>query len=446
MESIVASQGGLEALQIAVRMDMSISFIQTETLHFISYLADDQLRVLADGHIFQRALVALAKPPTFWNELVSAVQNDALEEHGFQTFAWLCLELLSLPRSAEVYVLAEIDAIAKTGKFIDAANPEVRQLGYKIQHMLQLQTSPSGKSIEGHTPGGRHDNDFADFREISIYPTTDEFLSTEKPFYRRVNEVFETELSERPAVHLDNIFRLTREDFLGELRSDWQISQGRRSGHRSALTLSKLTPIFLDLGNDKMRKKCSLSMTCGAGLDSINKKDPSMRKKWLADNRNYLRHQAFGALFQGKEIFGFALVDRDIDGLLESPPVVTLQFTDDGSLKRALLALKTAKDAVRFTLVDTPVFAYEPVLERLKGIKELPLQDKLLNPSKVTDDFAPNAAVQRVIERLTSQVADSEVAIDNGRIKKRVRLDHSQRHSLINALSMKVGVIQGPPG
>lgn len=425
MESIVASQCGLEAMQLAVRVDMSVHFIKTQTLQFVSYLADDQLRVLAEGHIFQQALVAIAKPPTFWNELVSAARNDTLEEQGFQTFTWLCLELLSLPRNAEVDVLAEIDAIAKTGKFIDASSPEVRRLGYKIQNVLQLQTSPTGTSFDGYTPGGRHDNDFADFRAVSVYPTTDEFLSTEKPFYRRVKEVFETDMSQRSAVHLDNIFRLTREDLLGELRSDWQISQGRRSGKRSALTLSKLTPLFLDLGNDKMRKKCSLSLRCEAGLETIESKEPSSRKKWLVDNRSYLRHQAFGALYQGEQIFGFAFVDRDIDGLVESPPVVTLQFTDDKSLKRALLALKTAKDVVKFTLVDTPVFAYEPVLERLKGMKELPLQEKLLNPSEATDDFIPHASIQGLTERLASQIADSEVAIENGRKKKKIRLDHS---------------------
>ncbi|ROW08400.1 hypothetical protein VMCG_03318 [Cytospora schulzeri] len=446
IESIVASKNGVEALQLALRVNLSAPFIQSHTLQFISYLADDQLKVLADGQILQRVLVAIAKPPTLWNELVSAARNDVLKEQGLQTFSWLCLELLSLPKSTEVDVVADIDAIAQTGKFIDASSPEVRRFGYKIQHMLQLQTSPDGKSADGYYPGGRHDNDFADFREISVYPTTDEFISTEKPFYRRAKEVFETDMSERSAVHLDNIFRLTREDLLGELRSDWQISQGRRSGKRSAQTLSRFTPLFLDLGNDRMRKKCSLSMRCEAGLEEVQNKPENSRKKWLVDNRNYLRHQAFGALYQGEEIFGFAIIDHDIDSLVESPPVITLQFTDEGSLKRALLALKTAKDVVRFTLVDTPVFAYEPVLERLKDMKELPLQEKLLNPSEATDDFIPNAAIQSVTECLASQIADSEVAVENGRHRKKFRLDYSQRQSLINALSRKISVIQGPPG
>ena len=33
-------------------------------------------------------------------------------------------------------------------------------------------------------PGGRHDNDHADHREISIMPTADELLSKDRPFFR----------------------------------------------------------------------------------------------------------------------------------------------------------------------------------------------------------------------------------------------------------------------
>ncbi len=38
---------------------------------------------------------------------------------------------------------------------------------------------PSSAAV---SPGGRHDNDFVNFREIAIYPTGDELLSTLRPF------------------------------------------------------------------------------------------------------------------------------------------------------------------------------------------------------------------------------------------------------------------------
>lgn len=443
MEAIIASKYGMDALQLAARLDLSVTFMQEQTLQFLAYLIDDKLSMLVDGQILQQALVVLAKPATFWNELLIAARGGALDDEAFRVFSWFCLELLSLPETAEVDVLADITPLAQSGKFTEATCPETRKIGYRIQRLLQLRNSPNSKSGDGYAPGGRHDNDFEDFRKVAVYPTTDEFLSAERPFYRRAKEVFETDVSERAAVHLDNTYRLTREDLLGELRSDWQIAQGRKSGRRSALTLRKLWPIYLDLGDDKTRKKCSLALGCGAGLEELGKKHPNSRKKWLEDNKSYLRHQAFGALYQGQEIFGFAFVDRDIDSLLKSPPVVILQFTNDEALKRALLALKGTQD-VMFTLVDTPVFAYEPVLERLKDMKELPLQDQLLDPSDATDDFVPRSAIRMIIERLAS--SNVEVLIKNGRVDKKFQLDYSQRHSLKSALSRKASVIQGPPG
>lgn len=443
IEAIVASKHGIEALQLAVRIDLSVSFMCTQTLRLLAYLEDDQLKVTADGQILQRALVVFAKPPAFWNELVAATQKCALDEEAFRVFSWFCLELLSLPETAEVDVFADILSLSESRRFIESSSPETRKIGYKIQHLLQLRTSPTNKSTDGYAPGGRHDNDFMDFRKVAVYPTTDEFLSNERPFYRRAREVFEVDMAERASVHLDNTYRLTREDLLGELKSDWQIAQGRKSGKRSALTLRKLEPAFLDLGHEKARKKCSLALRCFAGLEELGKKQQGARKKWLEDNKSYLRHQSFGALYRGQEIFGFAFVDREIDGLLEFPPVVILQFTDHNALRKALSALETTQD-IMFTLVNTPVFAYEPVLERLKDMKEFPLQEQLLDVSKSSDDYVPKPTIQELIERLASRNAD--VSIKNGHIKKTFQLDYSQRLSLINALSRKVSVVQGPPG
>jgi hypothetical protein len=52
--------------------------------------------------------------------------------------------------------------------------------------------------------GGCYDNDFTDFREIDIFPTSDKFLSKEQPFYRLASEAFSLEPIKRASVHLDN--------------------------------------------------------------------------------------------------------------------------------------------------------------------------------------------------------------------------------------------------
>lgn len=445
LESLVASKHGLEALQLSVRVDLSPAFVNSQALPFIGYLIDDQLKLLADGYILQKALIGIVEPPTLWIALVSMAQTGDLEDDKLRIFSWLCLELLSLPKSSDLDVHADIEAVAQGGKFINAPCPETRQLGYKIQKQIQILKSPFVRPGNSYAPGGRHDNDFEDFRRILVYPTTDEFICTDRPFYRRAKEVFETDLSERTAVHLDNTYRLLREDILSELRNDWQNAQVRNRGKRSALTLRQLQLIGLHLGDERYRKKCSLAISCGTGLARLEKINPAVRRQWLNDNKNFLRHQAFGALYQGQEIFGFAFVERDLDSLLSSPPVVILQFTDDSAFKKALVAFQTADD-ISFTLVDAPVFAYEPVLKRLKDMKELPLQDKLLHPAGAADDFVPVPHIQVLAHGLAREERSLGIKIRGNATNKEFELDYSQQQSLKSALASKVSVIQGPPG
>ena len=49
-----------------------------------------------------------------------------------------------------------------------------------------------GADLDGYRPGGRRDNDFADFREISILPTTGELHSKEQPYLYSEEFGFET--------------------------------------------------------------------------------------------------------------------------------------------------------------------------------------------------------------------------------------------------------------
>ena len=59
----------------------------------------------------------------------------------------------------------------------------------------------------GQGPGGRHDNDFEDFRAISILPTANEIASTERAFLRPADVLNDHNTKEsRISIHLDNQF------------------------------------------------------------------------------------------------------------------------------------------------------------------------------------------------------------------------------------------------
>ena len=54
-------------------------------------------------------------------------------------------------------------------------------MGHLIKHILS-RTGPVHGVLDG--PGGRHDNDLADFRDITILLTADEILCRKPPFLR----------------------------------------------------------------------------------------------------------------------------------------------------------------------------------------------------------------------------------------------------------------------
>ncbi|KAK3345693.1 P-loop containing nucleoside triphosphate hydrolase protein [Neurospora tetraspora] len=456
VEMIVSHPAGLDAVRNSVRSNLSESFILSHTLPFLEFLSDPGIKSLADGELLAQLLVVIANPPTLWKALVKLFNGHQLPPDRVHPFAWLALELLSLPQNAGVDVLEEVQAIVEDKSLLKAQDHSARELGYRIEKVLQLRSS-SKPSVQANGPGGRHDNDSDVFRKIAIYPTTDEFLSNQQPFYRTAFEVAESPLDRRPAIHLDNQFRLLREDMLAELREDLQVAMDAKKAKKPLLTIGKLQPVALSLtdanpsGKGPRYKPCTLMVRCYHGLEFLNKMEPEKLKKFLKDNPTFLKHQSFGVLTRGKEVIAFAFVDRDRSNelLLQSPPIVCLQFADPSNFKRALLALKlpNAQDFVRFTLVNTPVFAYEPVLAGLQAITELPLQDLLINPSGASLAFAGVPKLQTFVSALKS--ARSGMILGNVeavRIEESITVDLAQLDSILHALTKPITLIQGPPG
>jgi hypothetical protein len=431
----------MEAIRAAVRADIGLEFITSHTLPLLSFLSGPETKLLAEGQLLAQLLAVIVEPPTFWNALIGLFLDHRLPEDSLRPFAWLVHEAVSLPPKLEIDLLNDVCAVEKNGGLLEAASRETRELGYKIQKAVQLRSVSGASAVSAESPGGRHDNDFADFRSIAVFPTADEFLTTAKPFYRQMSEAFDYELGERPGVHLDNQFRLLREDMLAELRADFQIAIGKKRGRINAHRLGNLIPIDLDAGDDFRGKRCSLSLECHSGLDNLQKMDPPTRKAFLEKNRNFIKHQAFGALCQGQIIFGFAFVDRNVTSLVRSPPVVQLQFTDSRALSRSLVALKSCRD-LEFVVVDTPVFAYQPVLEGIQNMRDLPLQQRLLDPTSKDVQLEMSPQVDAFVTKLRSLPTSDDEAAGVGEI----RLDPSQRESILNALTSTVSIIQGPPG
>lgn len=225
VECLVASSAGLDALGSALRRHVSgdCDFLNGLASATILHFSQPSVKQLYGGQFLQRVLEQIVQPPTFWNTLIQAHDTRVLSSDGTRAFAWLLHELL-YSRSEDVPDIRDIaERVTKNGSFIRSDSLDVRNIGHKIKHVLDSTSDESADS-----PGGRHDNDFAQIHKIKLLPTPDEFASSEHPFYRRADSIASVALESRGLTHVDNQFRLLREDFLGELRNDFRSLVARR--------------------------------------------------------------------------------------------------------------------------------------------------------------------------------------------------------------------------
>jgi hypothetical protein len=444
VEKLIASAEGLNSLQRSLRFDVLLPFLNGLGAEFVNYLADDALKQLCNGQFLHQIIAVIVEPPTFWNALSNAHRARTLSANAVQAFAWLLLELLSSKINgcdvADVRAIAE--SVTQDKSLLNSPVLEVRTLGHKIKSVLLI-TSVNASHIGNYRPGGRHDNDFEDFREIAILPTADEFASSEKPFFVRADAIEEKDPEQRGAAHLDNQFRLLREDFLGELRNDLQIASGRRKGRRTGSMLEGLSLDGIYCDPDRSRKPCCLTFKPRGDFWQLQKLSIPKRKTYIKENRNFMKHQSFGCLMNGNELLAFATVERDEDLLAQKPPIIVLNISGEMAFTKILIATKTSEN-LKFVQVDTAIFAYEPILKRLQEKTVLPLAEELfrsdLHQGQEDSDIKPT----RIIERIRECGSQDLQSLLN--TPKSVELDSSQLDSLVMGLEKRLSLIQGPPG
>ncbi|KAF7118726.1 hypothetical protein CNMCM5793_008346 [Aspergillus hiratsukae] len=445
VERLMASPGALTALQKGLRFSTTADFINQYTAKLLQYLSDPGIKILCNGQFLERLLVIVLEPRTLWNAWMEAFACRTLNDDAIYALAWMMTELLSLPSSCGVDVIADAQTMVSDGSLFRSPSFELRGLGHKLNHFLQMKCSGNTIDPSAFTAGGRHDNDFLDFRKIAILPTSDEFSCTERPFFRRADDIVELQGHQRVTAFLDNQFRLLREDMLSELREDVQIGNGRKKGRKSTFRLSNLSVARLSYGRDNEMRlhTCCLGVSCKSGLENIGQLSKEKRISYVKENRNFVKHQAFGCLTRGAEIVAFATIERDEDALVAEPPIIMLRIAGDEAFKKTLLYLKLYGD-VHFVLVETPMFAYEPILKCLQETVDIPLTEELFlhqkGQSVRESDIVPLNVTNAIKEH-----GNGDIQSILG-TSKPVRLDPSQLESLLAGLTQRVSLIQGPPG
>lgn len=231
IENIITSPYGISSIQEAICTDVSVSSLNEHSLNLLSCIQAPAIKNLSGGQFLTRILNAIAKSSSFWTAFTAAFKEQKLTEAGQKSFAWALVHLIQIPNDSETVsphltLAKEVEPLLLGSPYID-----VRNLGQKIKHAI------SSSSIiiaqDDVTPGGRHDNDFVEFRDITILPTADELMSTEAPFLRPSAALDDPCTEEtREALYLDNQFRLLREDLIHEMRQELQIALGPQKGKK----------------------------------------------------------------------------------------------------------------------------------------------------------------------------------------------------------------------
>ncbi|KAF4975042.1 hypothetical protein FZEAL_8111 [Fusarium zealandicum] len=451
VEVLISNSYGLPALERAVRADLSPEFIASTALPFTLILSDPGVEALNNGRFLQQVLSAILEPPTFWSALLEIYHNGKLNDAGLLAFAWLCLQIVSDRNGRFDDHQISVRSLMENRSLLMSQSPEVRRIAYRIDKVIKTFTQP-GITSNGASPGGRHDNDHADFRQISIYPTSDELMSTEGPFLQRLADVFDTPLDTRGQVHRDWLFRLLRDDMLSELREDLQTAMGQKKSKRRPVSLGQLKLVATNEVHDQDIRASpphTLNVACYQGIDFPRKLPSGNKKKFLDESKQFMRHDSFGALCCDGTIVAFGSLVRDVQNLIQKVPVIGIKFTDSAGLNSALSAFQGPyRERLRFLIVDTATFAYEPILKRLKSITELPLEMQLINPEEPSQNGEKSKKLDSLIRQLKDASASGlKVMMPSSmHLNKKIALEGAQLKSFINGLSEGLALIQGPPG
>ncbi|KIJ57325.1 hypothetical protein M422DRAFT_73113 [Sphaerobolus stellatus SS14] len=450
VQKILDSTEGLRCIQECMRFDLSIKFLNGDAARLIRYLSSKALADVGGGSYIQNVVRTIVEPPVFWSVFRTAFIEGKLEPNAQFAFAWTLLQMVSIGGD-DVEAFMEL---AKDPSIIDhicgAVQQETRAVGQKIKY-LTSDLNMNGTDLGYEGPGGRHDNDFVDFHEISILPTADELRSKELPFIRPSSMLQDqATLDGRAALHLDNQFRLLREDMLSEMREELKVASGEKKGRHRGLKIDGLKVLGIyyrqkDGKKDEM-KNCPWGLSLQCIEDPWKRRvKPNLkdRRSFLDDNRNILRHQSMACLLVDGEIVAFPTIYRDEDLLVRVPPVIVVQFTDERSTKKTLVALHGAK-RIQLLQIDTATFAYEPILQALQEKKKFPLESELLYWVEGAELPTPEQQASRIIQAL--RLNPNQNLQPLLKTSQPITLDSAQQESLTSGLTQRVSLIQGPPG
>ncbi|KAH0269538.1 P-loop containing nucleoside triphosphate hydrolase protein, partial [Aureobasidium melanogenum] len=451
VEEILASQRGLKCLHDAFNIDDTPEYVDIVLQPMISWLQFPALQSASNGFYLRRTLQALVNPPgsRFWKAYHSHVKYELVDERSIQCFAWLLLQLLTNTCNVRPYDLMIAKDPLVQRVLADSSYDHTRYLGQRIQRVYALhQTANPRRGRDVFQP--QHNNDFQNFKDIGIFPTTQEVVSDTAPRIWRAAEVFEEpDPTRRLYIYLANLFWLYRQDWLEEIKEQVQIALGKETeAPRNITTRSvKLTGVSCrDTSRKHGQHPWSLKLECSEPLPELKDLNPEQRKAFIKDDPDFMQDGALGSIVADGEPVAIVKILRDEALLARS--IICIQIPHRELISQAILAMMNAA-SLDLVLLNTAGYAYEPVLGRLQTTTELPFEEELLfwdkshTPTE-SKAYGSGFKIREIVKQLEER-PESNLQ-DIMKLKSAVVLDCSQAASLAVALKQRLSLVQGPPG
>ncbi|KAJ3985164.1 P-loop containing nucleoside triphosphate hydrolase protein [Lentinula detonsa] len=449
IDRIIAAGGhGLGAIQTSLRTDFSLAFLDGPATSLFIYLQDPAIKAISGGHYLEKILQTIVDPPIFWNPFVEAFKNRSLSEPAQKCFSWLLLQLMkssTSDTSPYLPIALDLEPLMARSHLLD-----LRNFAAGIRNVISILSAPPiAASQEDHPPGGRHDNDFADFRSISILPTGDEIACTTPPFLRLSAALDDPETEEfREGIYLDHFFRLTREEMINEMREELQVALGKQPRKKNRVSIVKgLKPVGINIGNDGRRVKWGLIFECLEDWPGLAGLAQEARLNFFKkkENQKILSNGSLCAFVVGGRAIAFPTIRRDETLLANNPPRIVVELEGKSAVTELLLKMKVTTD-VQLIPIDTAIFAFEPILNTLKRMKTLPLAQEILfwNSNKLLEGPSYLFPLEHAIANI-SRNPKTDVG-EMLKMGKKIVLDTAQARSLLSGLKQNLSIIQGPPG
>jgi hypothetical protein len=318
-------------------------------------------------------------------------------------------------------------------------------------------------------PGGRHDNDHRNFRNIRIVPTVDELRCPTDSWLPLATG--ENQVIENAGIRLlDKHFRLLREDAvhtmktnIAEQQKPWRNARivglnvkGRGAqGNLSFVVQCDPRPG----GNPDWRRSRALMQGtvvafCRDGvptrLGTITLREHESKGEWL----NAPGGPKIGVSFDCELDF-----DESVDEMLRNSAInervceltTRLGSKDLDSAQQVRSQLKSAVTRlVTYDLIEASksFFTYQPILRTLQSMEGVPMSEELVDLDSAVEG-RPTYLPEKIVLPQGADFGGYVYDFDSWSptdVTEKTSLDLSQAKALHHALTSRVSLIQGPPG